>query len=74
MRQRGWERRFRKHGWTSHRSFLVPQALPPVAGVPLSQIVFVTGRLETHEREHISIPSIQRIGIAPFLIRTTTLG
>jgi hypothetical protein len=69
IRRRAWERRFRKHGWTSHRSFLVPQALPPVAGVPLSQIVFVTGRLrEPTNASTFRSSVLQRIGIAPFLI------
>jgi hypothetical protein len=69
VRQRGWDRRFRRLGWSSPRSFLVPPALPPVAGVPLSQIVFVTGRLRDPSGMSTLLPRlVQRTGIAPFLV------
>jgi hypothetical protein len=68
IRQREWERRFRKRGWATHRFLLRPHALPPLSGLAVTQTVLVTGRL----RDPTTAPSLlsrlhQKAGISPFL-------
>ncbi len=68
-RERRLRRGFRELGWLERRFFLVPWKLPEVRHMPLTQLVFVTGRFKEPGAGRAFLARLlEEDGASPFLL------